>query len=224
MDQRHAEYAAYYRARATRYQDRPLYQETARAEAAMADSIEAAPSLEDWGPDMLARNLNVACAVALARDQARADAGLYTEIEEPVRAAGPQRVLAELTSAEGLTAADVPARVAAILNQNSRDITVDELVRVFEGALDILEEIEVTETADVPAEWRADWAGVVADNIERGRQSWQADVLPQHRLWDPAWDFDERLVWQARHRRRIPLPDAVVTRRLEQYRRYTGRA
>ena len=223
MDQRHQEYTDYYKARHARYAASKLYPEAAAAEAAMVASIETAPTLEAWGEDMQKRNLNIACAVGLSRDQARADAALYDEIEEPVRAAGPKRILSELTSADGLTAADVASRVATILNENSKDISIDELVTVFHGDLDILEELEIYATAEMPDEWRQDWAKVAADDMARGVETWNSTVVPAHQMWDPAWQFDESKIWETRFRRRIPMPDAVLQRRLEQFRAYTGR-
>lgn len=224
MDDRHRQYAEYYRARAQRFTGNPLYPESAAAQEAMAASIEQAASLPDWKQDMEQRNLNVACAVALARDQARAELDLYRSIEEPVRAAGPAQVLAEITGPGEMTATTVAARLSAIADANRKAIAVDELTTVFAGQLDILEEEEVTRTADVPEEWKPRWNAVVAEDAERSRVNWRDSVVPNARLWDPAWNFDEAKVWETRFRRRIPLPDAVVTRRLEQFRRYRGEA
>ncbi len=222
MDARHQEYAAYYSARAKRYAARPLYTETTAAENAMAACINDAPTLEAWGEEMQRRNLNVACAVALSRDHARAELQLYDAISEPVRSAGPKRILAELQNSEGLTAADVASKVAAILDDNSKAIAVDELVTSFHGSLDILEEQEIYATAEIPAEWRDRWNRVAADDMERGRTLWREVTLPNNRVWDPTWIFDESKIAETRFRRRIPMPDAVVARRLTQYRAYRG--
>ena len=222
MEQRHQEYADYYKARHARYAASKLYPEAAAAEAAMVECITTAPTLEAWGEEMQRRNLNIACAVGLSRDQATADAALYDEIEEPVRAAGPKRILSELTGAQGLTAADVASKVATILNENSKEITVDELVNVFHGNLDILEELEIYATAEMPDAWRADYAKVAADDVARNVALWQDVVLPNNRMWDPEWEFDELKIWETRFRRLIPMPDAVVKRRLQQFRSYRG--
>ena len=222
MDQRHEEYVGYYRARAAKYAADPAYADTAAAEAELLKSIEEAPDLESWGVEMQRRNLNVACAVALARDHARAEAAFFDEIFEPVRAAGGKRLMAELTSAEGLTAADVAARVGGIYDENRKEVAIDELERVFEGDMYVLEELEILQTAEIPGEWRAFYDDAAADYVKDGRENWTKSVLPAHRMWDPNWRFKPEKIWETRFRRRIPITDEVLRRRLAQYPNYRG--
>ncbi len=88
-----AEYREYYRSRAARYAANPLYPETAAAERAMADAVDAATSFEDLRSTAI--ELSLAMGHALARDQANARAAVYAETGETVRAQGPAEVLAQ---------------------------------------------------------------------------------------------------------------------------------
>jgi hypothetical protein len=58
--------------------------------------------------------------------------------------------------------------------------------------------------------------------IDSGREAWVKDVLPSVRNWDPDWKFNFDLIWEERHRRLIPVPDEIVKKRIEQFKRYRG--
>lgn len=218
MDKRHAAYLAYYKARAARYQANPIYQQTAATETVIAESLAAATSLEQWDEQAKNQKLNLASATALICDQARVEANHWRSLDEPVRASGPEALLEEFDYGTlEHDAVGIAMRAAEIRDQNRKDITVDELVRVFETRILILEQREIWATAEVPERWRAELAETIAESTADGREVWQSATLPAARQWDEDWTFDSELVWETRHRRRIPLPDEVVARRLQQF-------
>jgi hypothetical protein len=224
MEQRHQEYVEYYRARAKAYEGSPIYTETLAAERALLAAIESATDLDAFARTIEREHPEVRCAIALARDQARAEVEHFTSIDEPVRAGAGEQILTELGPDAAPSAIEVTSTIAAIRDRNRVDVTIDELTRVFEGQLDQLENLEVLATAEVPDEWRADLDEQIADAHRRGHETWTTTVLPEHRRWDPDWTFDESQVWETRFRRRLPIPDAVLERRLAQHREHTGRA
>lgn len=226
MDRRHAEYLEYYRARHARRAADPAYPESADAEAALLGAVESAATLEEAGVQTRDRGLDVACAVALLRDQAHREAATYTAMEEPVRARAAEQLLRLFPSSDpdgsSVTAADVVARAGAVRDENRRQVTADELHRCFESDIELLDQLEVWERADVPPSWRPDLDRWAAEGYQRGRELWTQTVLPEAQHHTPGWSFEEATVRQSRFRRRVPVDDSVFERRLEQYRRYRG--
>jgi hypothetical protein len=222
MDPRHADYVSYYEARARRYAGDPLYPRSAEAERRLYEAIRGCARLEDFRTVVETQKPELACAVARTLDQAAARAEQFRALAEPVRARGPEEILAAAAGAADVV--QLVSLVGEIMTRNSLAITVDEFVDRFGGDFKILEDIEVdTAIVDqVPGEWKPELAEGIADNLDRGRQHYQKHTRPQAQKWAAGWELDHAQVWEERHRRKIPEPDAVVARRIEQHRRYLG--
>lgn len=207
-----ADYRAYYRSRARRYAANPLYPETAAAEQAMADAVDAAGSIEDLQSSAI--ELSLAMGHALARDQARARAAVYEETAETVRAQGPAEVIAQVDSAPDAPA--LAAMLAAVEQRTSAAVTVDELTRLWSTSLTALENVEVWRTAQVPDRWRDELESFARDALGDARSTW-AQVEAEAARHQPGWALDPAVARAGRHRRLVPLADDVFERRLEEH-------
>jgi hypothetical protein len=207
-----ADYRDYYRSRARRYAANPLYPETAAAEQAMADAVDAAASIDDLRTTAI--ELSLAMGHALARDQARARAAVYAATDEVVRAQGPAEVLAGID-----TAADAPAlasMLSAIEQRTGTAVTIDELTRLWAMSLTTLENVEVWRTAQVPDRWRTELAGHATEALAAERAGW-AEVVTQARQHQVGWTFDPAVARAERHRRLVPVTDQTFERRLAEH-------
>lgn len=207
-----ADYRDYYWSRARRSAANPLYPETAAAEQAMAEAVDAASSIEEL--QATAVELSLAMGHALARDQARARASVYAETAENVRAQGPAEVLAGI---EGTV--DAPAlasMLAAIEQRTGIAVTADELTRLWATSLTTLENVEVWRTAVVPDRWRSELERYSADALAAERESWK-QVEAQARQHETGWTFDPAVARAERHRRLVPVADEVFERRLAEH-------
>jgi hypothetical protein len=204
-----ADYRDYYRSRARRYAANPLYTETAAAEQAMADAVDAASSIEDL--QATAIELSMAMGRALARDQARARAAVYAETAETVRAQGPAEVIAQVDSTTDAPA--LAAMLAAVEQRIGAQVTIDELTRMWTMSLSTLENVEVWRTAQVPDRWRGELEGFAADALVDARATW-SQLEEEAAKHQPDWAFDPEVARAERHRRLVPLADEVLERRL----------
>src|SRR5690242_19527795 len=210
--ERLSDYRDYYWSRARRSAANPLYPETAAAERAMAEAVDAASSIEDLRATAI--ELSMEMGRALARDQANARAAVYAETAETVRAQGPAEVLAGLE-----TAADAPALaslLAAIEQRMSIAVTVDELTRLWATSLTTLENVEVWRTAQVPDRWKAELETYASDAVATAQDSW-SKVEAEGRHHQPGWSFDLEVARAERHRRLVPVADEVFERRLAEH-------
>ncbi|MDP3065491.1 MAG: hypothetical protein Q8N08_02035 [Methanobacteriaceae archaeon] len=221
MDDRHKEYLEYYQSRMKKYQNNPLYSNSYQSEKELYEAIRDSESLEDFGRKLEEENLAVKNAIALVKDQETARKKMYQDMNEDVRLRAPVRILEIVDSVE--SDMDLVTRVSEIETGVSKEISVDLFTDNFYYDFLILEEIEVHQTAEVPDEWKKQINQEYSEEIiASGRKEWQEIVLPQARGWDPDWNFDFNLVGEKRHRRKIPVPDEVVKKRLEQFKTYRG--
>ncbi|MDX6278867.1 MAG: hypothetical protein QOJ72_2995 [Nocardioidaceae bacterium] len=207
-----ADYRDYYRSRARRYAANPLYPETAAAEQAMADAVDAASSIEDL--QTTAIELSMAMGHALARDQARARAAVYAETAETIRAEGPAEVLANVDSTTDAPA--LASMLAAVEQRNGARVTIDELTRLWTSSLTTFENVEVWRTAQVPERWRAELERFAADALAAARDTW-TQVEQEAAQHQPGWALDPEVARAERHRRLVPMTDAVFERRLAEH-------
>jgi len=223
MEQRHQEYVDYYRARLARAEaNAALYPHTVEAERALFEAISTAPDLEGFRERERAGQLSLRCAIARIRDVERAEADLYLELEETVRARPYLEVLRLLDESPPRTVEDLTTLVSSTHDRFNREITRDETLRDdFWGEWKVLEDIECDEQAEVPERWRDERGRSVAAERERGALHWR-ERIADVRKFVPDYEPDWQLLWEMRHRRRIPLADKVVARRIADHRRYVG--
>jgi len=178
----------------------------------MADTVDAAASIEDL--QATAVELSLAMGHALARDQANARAAVYAETAETVRAQGPAEVLAAVGSATDAPA--LASLLAAIEQRTGIAVTVDELTRLWATSLTTLENVEMWRTAQVPERWRAELETYATEAIAGEREVW-AQVEAEGGRHQPGWSFDPDVARAERHRRLVPVADAVFERRLAEH-------
>lgn len=223
MDQRHREYVEYYRARFRRYEGDAVYPRMREAERAMLDAIETAPDLETFGERVRSGSLHVRCAVALVLDQEEARARLYESLDEPVRARPHRQVVECLSNGDIRDVGELNTLVSKILDAGNIPISADEVLRdELWNDLKVLEDVQCWSEAEVPDEWRAERAEFVKETLARLSESIRTRTT-EMRKFDPAYAPDWDALWQARHRRRLTVPDATLHRRIDEHRKAGGR-
>jgi hypothetical protein len=217
---RHQEWLDYFRILVARYQDNPLYPTVASVTWQTMDVIDDAADVDAFKHTIWTSTLLVEHAKALIRDHETQRGAIHAELDEPVKAYGSRTILGGLDAIVDLPSLN--EMVAGVRSQVGRALELDAFVDQVGADFAALEEIEVLETAEVPERWRAELDAEAAALVVEGTRQWYQEVMAAARaVWD-GWSLDEREVWAARHRRRIPFPDAVVERRLGQHRRYRG--
>jgi len=221
MDQRHQEYLDYYRVRMSKYENNPLYKNSYQSEKSTFDALNSCENLEEFRSKLGNENLPLKNAVALTRDQSLARKELYEAIKEFIRKKAPEQIL-EMTETVQ-TVNELTKRANEIGAAVSIEIAIDLMTSYFYNDFLVLENIEVWQNAEIPAEWykeiREEW---VQETIAEGRKTWQNSVVPESQKWSSDWKFNFDLIWEDRHRRLIPVPDDVVKKRIQQFKTYRG--
>lgn len=220
MDQRHAEYIDYYKARMKKYEGNPLYPNSYASEKALYDAIAGITDLEEFKTKMQQGNLHTKNAIALVKDQETAEKKHWEDLKEPIKAKGCASVLAVIDSFN-----DVMTMITETNNirqKNSLEQSVDGFIDGFYSDFLALENIEVYEKADVPSRWRAEREDSIREMKADGKKLFAEVTLPRAREWDPNWKWNHELVWEDRHRRVIPVPDETIRRRIPQHKNYLG--
>jgi len=221
MEKRHKEYIKYYKSRMKKYENNALYPNSYQSENALYEAIRNSEDLEEFGRMVEEGTLAVKNAIALVKDQETGRRELYKELKEYIRLHAPLRILEMLDSVD--TDQELVKKVGEIEAKVNIEITVDLFTDEFYQDFMILEEIEVYRSAHVPDEWKNEINHEYPQEmIEKGRKTWQEDILPNARNWDPDWEFDFDLIWEERHRRLIPVPDEIVKKRIDQFKVYRG--
>ncbi len=220
MDQRQKEYTEYYYVRMKKYEGNPMYKNSYETEKALYELMRDATSKEEYQKKFFGEKLNIKNAIALVKDQESARLKHYGEIKDPIRARGSQEILDVVDSFE--SEAEITTKIPKLQQKNSVAVSVDGFADYFFDDFPVLESLEVARRAEVPSRWKSEQEEYIKDTIAKGREEWQNRVVPNARQWDPNWKFDYSLIQEDRHRRRIPVPDSVVQRRLTEHKEYRG--
>ncbi len=212
------EYTAYYRARMQRYEGNPLYAHSHASEKALYEAMASCRELGEF-KDKLG-DLNIRNAIALVKDQAAARKKAYEAMKEPLRARGPAEILEKIDAAR--TDMEVVRITSEIEQKNSNEISIDGFTDVFYYGFLYLEHIEVYETAQVPGKWKSQREGYRAEYVKSLKELYDT-VERDARNWRPDWNFRYETVLEERHRRRIPVPDEALKRRIEQTKKLRGK-
>lgn len=209
------EYIAYYEARMKRFEGNPLYPNSFNSEKALYDAIASCEKLEDFKDKESSGNLSVKNAVALVKDQAAAELEHYTELKEAVRAKAPEETLQVIDKAQ--TALDVANIASDVETKWSKEIAVDLFTDAFyDSYLSHLEHIEVLQKAVVPDQWKKEQEQSLADEIQSFKESLASD-RENNGAWQSGWRLNTDSLWEDRHRRKVPLPDDSLKRRISEY-------
>lgn len=222
MDQILQDYTKYYKVRMDRYANNPMFPFSYQSEKALYEAMANAQTGHDFKNALEAGNLNVKNGIALVKDKETARLAHWTELKEPIRALAPQRILADIDSAQ--TDMDVANKVSDIETQVGVEISIDGFADNFYGLdlnFKVLEDIEVSLTAEVPDEWKSDQQAsaqrdtqLMVDGFNRDRE----DAAK----WKPGWRLDYNILWEDRHRRKIPVPDEQLQKRIDQVKQMMG--
>ena len=207
------EYKAYYHSRMKRYEGNPLYPRSYESEKALFEAMDSCGELEEFKGKLESDNLNIKNAIALVKDKYALRLKHFTELKETVRALGPERILEKIDEAK--TDMEVVNIVSDIEMANNLEITADEFVDTFYGSTwKLLEDIEVYRNAEIPNKHRADFDASIKEMEESIRKHFN-DEEKNNSAWRPGWTFDFELLWEERHRRKIPFPDETLRRRID---------
>jgi hypothetical protein len=187
----------------------------------MLEAISGISELGEFRSVVESEQLSLKCGIALVKDQETARLQHYKEINEPVRAHAPERIL-EIV--DGISSdMELVEKVNNIESEVSIEISVDNLIRQFIYDLDALELIEIWENAEVPDEYKQKVNHDYSSDFKAEHQKLLKEIiLPRAREWKADWDFDYSLLWEERHRRLIYFSDETLEKRILQHKKYRG--
>ena len=216
MEQRHAEYLAYYKARLKRYENNPLYPLTYQAEKNLFEAFAACATLEEFKTRI--GDLPLRCAIALVKDQETARMKFFEEIREPIRA---KYCRMRIEAAEKVRdVMELTETMTGLGHRENLELAVDGFAGNLYFDFTWLENMEENTTIEVGEPWKSECSKYAKEDLAEHRRLFRENTLPRAREWDPAWKMNYDLVWEDRHRRLIPAPDDAVKRRIEEHRRY----
>ncbi|MCK4907996.1 MAG: hypothetical protein KAR07_02875 [Spirochaetes bacterium] len=214
------EYKAYYKARMTRYTNNSLYPFSYQSEKAISEAMDSCGILEDFKAKLEAGNLNIKNGIALLKDKYNARIKHYDALEEKIRVLGPRRIIEKVDEAK--TDMDMIQIVLDIEHENSMEITADEFTSSFYSSIwKKLENIEEYEKAEVPEKYKAGFLKNAEEEKERLRK-YYVDESKNNIAWKADWKFDYDLLWEKRHRRKIPMSDEVLQKKINQTKEIRG--
>ncbi len=219
MDEIFQDYLLYYEARMKRWQNSDVYTHSYQSEKALYDLVASCSSLEELQSKADAfRKLTVENAIALVKDQEGYRKKVYEDCKEFIRAKGPATILEKI---DGLaTDMDVVNMVNQSMQENSIEITVDQLTNFFYSDFIAMENYEVYQQSNIPDEWKSDCKKYAQDILERGKKLWQEKQLPEARQWKAGWVLDYELLKEDRHRRLIPVNDEELEKKIALHKIY----
>ena len=213
MDQLLADYKAYYKARMDRYEGNPMYTFSYQSEKALSDAMNSCNKLIEFKDKI--GDLNIKNAIAMVKDKATARLKHYEELKETVRALEPKLQL------ERIETAKTDMDVVEIANNASHEamilIAVDELHdHFYTDVIPSLETIEMLRNIEGAQQYQSDIDYSIQEELKKLKEGIQ-DLEENAQSWQEGWKFNPDLIWEHRHRRKIPLPDAVLEKRLNEY-------
>lgn len=220
MEQRHQEYLEYYRVRMEKYRNEPIFANSFAAEKAICDALESSASLEEFKEKMEQGQLALNNARAQVYDKETARKKMYDELAEKVRVRAPERILDILGTAT--SDMDLISKVNKIETDTNIEISIDLFTSVFYSDFLMMENLEVWENADIPSEWKKEFDDWARERVEEDRKVWKEQYIRRAREWKPDWEFNVDLIWEDRHRRVIPVPDEIITKRIAQFKKLKG--
>ena len=213
MDQLLQDYKAYYKARMERWEGNPLYPNSYQSEKALFEAMDSCNELIEFKDKI--GDLNVKNAIALVKDKETARLKHYQELQENVRAKGPEFVMGRIGSAtsdmnlvEIATKADHEAMIL---------IAVDEMTDHFYGdIIPRLETLDMLRNIEGAENYKSDIEYSIQEELKKIKEGVQ-DLEDNAQSWQEGWRFNPDLIWEHRHRKRIPLPENVLQKRLTEY-------
>jgi hypothetical protein len=219
MDQIFQDYLLYYESRMKRREKSDVYTHSYQSEKALYDLVASCSGMEELqGKADAFRALTVQNAVALVKDQETYRKKVYEDCKEFIRAKGPVAILEKIDGMN--TDMELVTMVNKAMQENSIEITVDQLLNFFYADFTAMENYEVYQQANIPGEWQADCKQYAQDILESGKKLWQENQLPEARQWKAGWVLDYNLLNEERHRRLIPVNDEELKKKIALHKIY----
>lgn len=216
MDKLLEDYKSYYATRAKRYEGNPIFHRSVIAENNLSNAMQSCSQLEEF-KDRLG-NLNQICATALTLDQSEYRARVFTELKEVVRAKGNADVVEKCENIQDVN--ELIRLSTEILLNNSKDISRDQgTLAFFKSELSRLEQIDIYENTPFPAAYQKD-AIESANELKMKVKESLIDSKKEYQKYHPDFEFEWDKLWEHRHRKLIPLPDDVLTKRINEIKTY----
>lgn len=213
MDQLLADYKAYYKARMDRYEGNPMFSHSYQTEKALFDAMNSCNELIEFKDKI--GDLNIKNAIAMVKDKATARLKHYEELKETVRALEPKFQLERIDSAA--TDMDVVEIASNASHEAMILISVDLMADHFYGdVIPRLETLDMLRHIEGAEKYQSDINHSIQEQINKIKEGVK-DLEDNAQSWQQGWKFNPDLVWEHRHRRVIPLPDAVLEKRLNEF-------
>lgn len=213
MDQLLIDYKAYYKARADRFEGDDKYPFSYQSEKALSDAMDSCNELIEFKDKI--GDLNVKNAIALVKDKETARLKHYEETQESVRAFGPKFVLERVPSAT--TDMDLVEIATKADHEAMMLITMDLMIdHFYSDIIPSLETLDMLKTIEGAEKYRSDIDYSISFEIKSIKEGVQ-DLVKNAQSWQEGWQFNADLIWEFRHRRKIPLPEEVLKQRLNEY-------
>ncbi len=217
MQQILEDYKIYYQTRYCRYESNSLFQQSYKSEKDLYNCIASVQTMDELMQQKAAqfRELSLQNGIALVKDQANYQLQFYTKEKETIKAKGQQEIIAKINTADD--AITITTIVNDIQVKNDREVLIDNLwpTYFFTDVIGWLERIEVVNNAIVPDEWKADMQKQHMNVKNVFRESLNT-FLSAIRNYEPTWQWNFDILWEHRHRKKCPLPDAVFQQRINE--------
>jgi hypothetical protein len=213
MDQLLQDYKAYYKARMDKWEGNPLYPNSFLTEKALFEAMDSCNELIEFKDKI--GDLNIKNAIALVKDKETARLQHYLELKEDVRALGPKKTL------ERIDQATTDMEVAELASKAEHEamilIAVDQMAdHFYSDIIPRLETLDVLRNIEGAEKYQSDIAYSIQEEIRKLKEGVK-DLEENAQSWQEGWKFNPDLIWEHRHRKRIPLPDEVIQKRLTEY-------
>lgn len=218
MDDLLQEYKHYYQVRAGRFANNPNYTHTYQAESALSNAMQSCNELIEFKDKM--GDLNEKCALALVKDEHLMEKQFFDKHQETVRAKAAERILAKVDQCANVT--ELMTMVTEESNKNSLEISMDEWQREFQGDWKQLDDIEIFENAEVPAQYKSRMMETAREIRQRLQESVRSSE-EEAQKFDPSFRFRPEMNLEHRHIRLMPYKEADIREQLSNYKTLINR-
>jgi len=212
------EYKAYYKVRASRFENNPDYKHSFEAEQRVSEAMQSCSELIEFKEKL--GDKNEKCAPALIKDKYLMRKTHYQQMKESVRLECVNKILNSVDKC--LTALDVATHISETETQNGIDISMDEANRHFISEWDRMDKIEIYENAEVPSKYQDildQWAAK-----EKEKLNDLVNLLEENNdKWRAGWKHQPEIILEHRHFRLLPYKQEHIQEQLDKYKSLINR-
>lgn len=207
------EYKEYYKVRAQRYINNPLYKNLCEAENKLYEYINSLDDIKVG--DNKAKELAENCAAALSKDKALLEAHYYKEFNETIKLIASQKILEKIENCK--TANDVIFLNIDEEMDSNIDVTLDEANRIFIDSWEQLDKIEIYSNAIFPSKYEFHRKEVI-NNIKKDiKENYFKHKKSIEDFCQSKWSFNPEVIMEYRHRRLLPYSNEQIEKKLKLY-------